>query len=137
MNSVMDNTAISTVADYLDKLDHPLKEVAIALRKVILATDPQIGEQIKWNSPAFYYTGEMKPFDPKKYKRDIAVMHLRKKDQVLLVLPTGAKIPDTTGLLEGNYTDGRKMVTLKSINDLDEKKDRLRQVMRQWLAMVE
>jgi len=137
MNSGIDNTTISTVADYVDKLDHPLKEVVIALREVILSTDPQIGEQIKWNSPAFYYTGEMKPFDPKEYKRDIAVMHLRKKDQVLLVLPTGAKIPDTTGLLEGNYTDGRKMVTLKSINDLDEKKDRLRQVMRQWLAMVE
>ena len=133
----MDNTAISAVADYLDKLDYPLKEVVIALRKVILATDPQIGEQIKWNSPAFYYTGEMKPFDPKEYKRDIAVMHLRKKDQVLLVLPTGAKIPDATGLLEGSYTDGRRMITLKSINDLEEKKDRLQQVIKQWLAEVE
>lgn len=53
MNSGMDNTAISAVADYIDKLDHPLKEVVIALQEVILSTDPQIGEQIKWNSPAF------------------------------------------------------------------------------------
>lgn len=125
------------VTEYIAGLDHPLKDVVEQLRQAILATDPEIGEHIKWNSPAFYYTGEMPPFDPKEYKRDIIVFHLRKKDQVLLVFPTGAKINDTIGVLEGKYTDGRKTVTIKSIEDFEAKKDSLQQVIKQWLALVD
>jgi hypothetical protein len=54
---------------YLAALQHPLKDTAVYLRKFILAVDPQIGEGIFWNSPTFYYTGKMAPFDPKTYKR--------------------------------------------------------------------
>jgi len=54
---------------YMKKLKHPLAEVAEALRKIISSTDSEIGEEIKWNAPAFFYAGEMKPSDPNKYKR--------------------------------------------------------------------
>ena len=47
---------------------------AAALREVILTTDASIGEEIFWNAPTFFYTGEMKPFDPKEYKRYIIVL---------------------------------------------------------------
>jgi len=66
-------------------LNHPLKNVVQALRKIVLSVDEEIAEQIKWNSPSFYYTGAMKPFDPKEYKRDIVVFNLHKNDCVLLV----------------------------------------------------
>ena len=56
------------VAEYFQNLKHPLLKVIAALRKIVLETDKEIGEQVKWNSPAFYYTGEMKPFDSKEYK---------------------------------------------------------------------
>ena len=125
------------VSEYISNLVHPLKGVVEDIRQAILATDPEISEQIKWNSPAFYYTGEMAPFDPKEYKRDIIVFHLRKKDQVLLVFPTGAKINDTTGILEGKFTDGRKMVTIKSVEEFKAKKNALQQVIKQWLSLVE
>lgn len=125
------------VADFMAALDHPLKDVVQELREVILRTDPEIAEQVKWNSPAFYYTGDMAPFDPKEYKRDLIVLHLRKKDQVLLVFPTGANINDATGLLEGSYTDGRRMMTLNSMDDLDAKKQALQQIIMQWLALIE
>src|SRR4051812_33610102 len=88
------------VSAHIHKLDKPFAETVEYTRQVILSADKEIAEQIKWNSPSFYYTGEMKPFDPKEYKRDLIVMNLR-KEQILLVLPTGAKIKDTTGLLEG------------------------------------
>lgn len=130
-------TETEQVTQYITNLDHPLKNVIEEVRQAILATDPEISEQIKWNSPAFYYTGEMAPFDPKEYKRDIIVFHLRKKDQVLLVFPTGAKIDDTTGILEGKYTDGRKMVAIKSKEDFETKKGALQQVIKQWLSLVE
>ena len=125
------------VADFIAALDHPLKDVVIAVRNIILATDSEVGEQIKWNSPAFCYNGEMAPFNPKEYKRDIAAMHLRKKDQVLLIFPSGAKIPDISGILEGNYIDGRRMVIIKGMAELEVKTAALKQVIRQWLDMIE
>lgn len=115
----------------------PLKEVVEALRKIILSVDPVIAEQIKWNSPAFYYTGEMKHFDPKEYKRDIIVINLHKKDTVLLVLPTGARISDPTGLLEGAFTDGRKVAKFMSQEDVSKRGEDLKTVIRLWLSGVE
>lgn len=53
---------------YMKKLKHPLAGVAQALREIILKTDPEIGEEIKWNAPAFLYTGELPSFNPKEYK---------------------------------------------------------------------
>ncbi len=124
------------VNDWMAGLDHPLKDVAEATRQAILQADPSIGEQVKWNSPAFFYTGEMSEFNAKEYKRDLVVFHLRKKDQVLLVFPNGAVIPDSTGILEGNYTDGRRMLTLKSMADLETKKQALQQVIKLWLEEI-
>jgi hypothetical protein len=125
------------VAAYLQQLNHPLKGVVEALRIIILATDREVGEQIKWNSLSFYYTGEMKPFDPKEYRRDILVINLNKKDFVLLVFPTGATINDTTGLLEGKYPDGRKMAKFSTLDDVQNKKNDLQFVIRQWLSLVD
>ena len=53
---------------YLKDLKHPLAGVAKALREIILKTDPEIGEEIKWNAPAFFYSGELPPVKPKEYK---------------------------------------------------------------------
>ncbi len=36
---------------YMQKVDHPLVDVIEALRKVILDTDAEVGEHIKWNAP--------------------------------------------------------------------------------------
>ena len=94
---------------YMKKLKHPLAEVAEALRKIISSTDSEIGEEIKWNAPAFFYAGEMKPSDPKKYKRYIVVFNLDQKDCIRLVFPSGAKIKDSSGLLQGDYADGRRL----------------------------
>ena len=127
----------AAVADYFARLNHPLADVVQALRAAVLSADPEVGEQIKWNSPAYYYTGEMQPFDPKEYKRDIVVFHLRKPDSVLLVFPTGAKVDDPTGLLEGKFTDGRKTAVFTSVAEVNTKREDLRAVIRRWLALVE
>ena len=108
-----------------------------ALREVILDADPLISEQVKWNAPAFYYSGAMAAFDAREYKRDIVVFNLRKDDHILLVFPTGATINDTTGLLEGNYTDGRRLVTITGLEDLEAKSKTLQFVIKKWLALVE
>ena len=123
--------------NYFNKLDHPLKNVVEELRKIVLATDREIGEEIKWNSPSFYYTGEMKPFDPKEYKRDIVVFNLHKKEFVLLVFPTGARVKDPTGLLEGKFTDGRKTAKFATLNEVNNRKKDLQAVIKLWLKQVD
>lgn len=125
------------VATFYKTNDHPLKDVINSLRKVILDGGAEIGEQIKWNSPAFYFTGEMRDFDPKEYKRDIVVINLHKKDVVLLVFPTGAKVTDTSGLLEGDFPDGRKVAKFTSVSEVLYKEDALKSVLAKWLELVE
>ncbi len=124
------------VTAHIQKLDAAIIPAIEEIRQIVLSADPEIGEQIKWNSPCFYYTGEMKPFDPKEYKRDIVVMNLH-RSQILLVFPTGARVQDTTGLMEGKYTDGRRLIRFKDLEDVRKKKDALINVLRDWLALVE
>ena len=125
------------VTQFIEASTHPLKDLMQALRQVILGADPLVAEQIKWNSPAFYYTGPMADFDPKEYKRDIVVYNLRKPSEILLVFPTGAKVDNASGLLTGKYADGRRLATITGMHDLESKKEDLQAVIQQWLALIE
>jgi len=124
------------IKQFYDHTDHPLKEVMLRLHGIIMATDPEIGEHIKWNSPAFYYTGEMAPFDPKEYKRDIAVFNLF-KGRIMLVFPGGAAINDSAGLLEGDYKDGRRTIVFNDLKDVKAKEKGLQELIKKWLALVD
>jgi hypothetical protein len=123
------------VTEYIEKLDAPVAQIVQAIRQIVLSMDPEIGEEIKWNAPSFLYTGEMKPFNPKEYKRYIIVMNLHKR--ILLVFPSGAKVNDNTGLLEGDYADGRRLIYIKDIDDLKSKETGIKKVISDWLALVE
>jgi len=122
---------------YMAKLKHPLMDVAAALRKIILSTDSEIGEEIKWNAPTFFYSGEMKPSDPKKYKRYIIVFNLFRKNCVRLIVWKGARVNDKSGLLEGDYADGRRLALFHSMEEVKAKKAALQGVIRRWLETLE
>ena len=124
------------VTELIQKLDKPFGDLVENVRQIILNSGNEIGEQIKWNSPAFYYTGEMKPFDPKEYKRDIVVMNLR-NNKMLLIFPTGAVLKDSMGILEGNYEDGRQMISIFDATDLSSKEAALRAVIKTWISLVD
>ena len=124
------------VAAHIAKLDPEFGKIIEAIRKIILSTDKQIGERIKWNNPSFYYTGEMKPFDPKEYKREIVVFNLYKA-RIMLVFPSGAKVKDTSGLLEGDYKDGRRITIFKDMKEVKAKEKTLRKVIKEWLKLVD
>ena len=64
------------VTEHIQKLDPVVRKIVEAIRQIILSVDEEIGERIKWNNPSFYYAGELKTFDPKEYKREIAVFNL-------------------------------------------------------------
>jgi hypothetical protein len=125
------------VDSYMRKLKHPLADVVGALRRIVLSTDSGIGEEIKWNAPAFFYTGAMKPFNPKEYKRHIVVFNLYRKDCVRLVVPSGARICDTSGLLEGDYADGRRLAFFSCMAEVESKGPALQRVIREWLRLLD
>ncbi len=125
------------VDEYMKSLKHPLAEVVAALRQILLKTDPEIGEEIKWNAPTFFYTGEMKPSDPKQFKRYLVVFNLFRKDCIRLVFWGGAKVKDTSGLLHGDYADGRRLAEFGSMQDVQAKKKKLQQVVKRQLGLLD
>jgi len=92
----------------MQNLGHPLKDVVRALRQAILEADPAVGEEVKWNAPSFFYTGEMPPSDPKEYRRYLVVTNLHRQNEIMLVFWGGGRVHDTSGLLTGDYEDGRR-----------------------------
>ena len=122
---------------YMQGLTHPLASVVEALRKIILSTDREIGEEIKWNAPTFFYAGEMKPSNPKEYKRYLVVFNLYRKDCIRLVFPTGARVNDKSGFLEGDYADGRRLALFQNMEDVMSRKTPLQSIIRKWLETLE
>lgn len=124
------------VDEHISKLDSEIKPAVQTIRELILNSHPAIGERIKWNNPSFYYTGEMAPFDPKEYKREIAVFNLH-KNRIMLVLPSSAKVKDTSGLLEGDFKDGRRTVIFKDLTDVQSKANHLQSIIKQWIQLID
>jgi len=124
------------VTEHIKKLGPGLGKIIQTLREIILDTDKEIGERIKWNNPSFYYTGEMKPFDPKEYKREIIVFNLY-KGRIMLVFPSGAKVNDKSGLLRGEYKDGRRITIFKDMEDVRSKEKLLQTAIKEWLRLVD
>jgi hypothetical protein len=129
-------TDTEQVTEHIQKLDQSIVVIVQTLRESILKTDKAIGERIKWNNPSFYYTGEMQPFDPKEYKREIIVFNLF-KNRVMLVMPSGAKVNDSSGLLEGDYKDGRRLIIFKDLKDVKAKEKNLQAVIKKWLTLID
>ncbi len=124
------------VTAHINKLSPEIAPVVEHIRQMVLSIDTEISERIKWNNPSFYYKGEMKPFDPKEYKREIAVFNLFKK-RIMLVFPSGAKINNASGLLEGDYKDGRRLIIFKNLIDVKSKEKSLRNIVKDWLKLVD
>jgi hypothetical protein len=122
---------------YMKKLKHPMKEAAELLREIFTGIDKKIGEEIAWNAPSFYYTGKMKPFAPKEYRRFIAGMNFFKKDCIRLIFLRGDLANDKTGLLEGDYKDGRRLAYFHSIDEIKARKKDLVKVVKEILKKME
>jgi hypothetical protein len=127
---------LEQVTLHIQKLEPGLAKIIEVIRQIILSTAKEIGERIKWNNPSFYFTGEMKPFDPKEYKREIVVMNLF-KGRIMLVFPSGAKLNNTSGLLEGDYKDGRRIVIFKDMEDVKSKTKILKGLLKDWVRLVD
>jgi hypothetical protein len=126
----------AAVDAHINLLEVPIAEVVNAIRQTILNCNNEIDERIKWNNPSFYYTGEMQAFDPKEYKREIAVFNLF-KNRIMLVFPSGARITDNSGLLEGQFKDDRKTIVFTDLADFKKKEKHLVNIIQKWMDTIE
>lgn len=125
------------VSAFLKKLKHPLTKEAQVLRKIILGSSKDIGEEIFWNAPAFFYTGKMKPFKPKEYKRYIVVFNFFKKECIRLIFLRGALAGDKSGLLEGDYADGRRLALFYDLKSIKSSEKTLQKAVKQLVKIID
>ncbi|KAA5546794.1 DUF1801 domain-containing protein [Adhaeribacter rhizoryzae] len=124
------------VTEHINSIDAAYSGTIEFLRQVFLKADSAIAEHIKWNAPSFYYSGSMKEFDAKEYKRDLAVINLH-RGKILIVFPTGNKIDKQIGLQGKDYPDGRKIVEIKDLEDAKKKADVITAGIKNWLSQIE
>lgn len=130
-------TETPKVDAYMAQFEHPLKKVMERLREIILQADPQLGEEVKWNAPTFFYTGPMAPADPKEYKRYLIVSNVHSTAFIMLVWLNGARVDDGSGFLEGKYADGRRLLRFHNLDEVEASKTQLQGLVKQWLKMLD
>ena len=107
------------------------------MRRGILSTDEEIGEEIKWNAPTFFYAGKMKPTNPKEYRRYIIVFDLFKQECIRLVFPSEAKVKDASRYWKAAIRMTKASWIFYSSKDVKSKAKALRAVITQWLKLLE
>jgi hypothetical protein len=80
---------------WLARYENPQKPLVERVRDIMLAADARLGETIKWSAPTFVYKGNLATFQP------------RSKQHVSLVFHSGASIPGSHPILEGDTDTGR------------------------------
>ncbi len=127
----MDKTHGKDVDAFIDALDHPQLAVIRALRALLLAVDPAIRDEVKWNAPSFRSRGHF------------ATMQLRRPDVVRLILhlgtqkrspPVGA-IADPEGLLTWLAPD-RALLEFRDAAELEARQAAVVALVRQWMALL-
>ncbi|WP_144460079.1 DUF1801 domain-containing protein [Siminovitchia fortis] len=119
------------VAEFMNNLEHPLKEEITEVRKIILGTNSKITEKIKWNAPSFCVDGH-----------DRITFNLNGKGFFRLIFHCGAKVKDNTAnkslfvdnseILEW-VTDDRAIVKFTNMDDVRAKENDLREVIDKWI----
>lgn len=107
------------VSAWLAELEHPLKDVMLAVRSVFLEADERISETIKWKSPTFMYEGNLASIDPKARKHVAVLFH------------RGAEIPGQHRILEGEGKLAR-YARFPDMGSVDRGRDELAAVVRAW-----
>jgi hypothetical protein len=111
------------VDDALDARAHPMREQIDLLRRTSLSIDPAITEEWKWNAPSFRIGDDY-----------LYTFMLRPDDHLHLVVHHPAAPEVSSELLEGDYADGRRMVYLRSADEVTAKLPELTRVLKELVG---
>jgi hypothetical protein len=120
------------VTAFLEEMNHPLIELIEYLRGIILSTDPNLVEGIKWNGPNYSLDG-----------KDRVTLKIYPPKQVQVILHRGAKVKeqpvqqllvDEYPMLEWKVND-RAVLTFRSLAELERCQAVVREIVAKWLVV--
>lgn len=107
---------------YFAALDEPHKNTALALRALVLGTEPDVEEVIKYGIPFFVRKG--------------MVCYLNvNKSGVTLGFTSGTQLSDSFGLFTGKNLKMIRHIVIPSIAFIDEKRDEIMNYVIEALAI--
>lgn len=121
----------SEVTALLDELKHPFRKEIEELRNCILLADKNLTENIKWNGPNYCFDNEdritMRVQPPTKQVQLIFHRGAKKQEQ-----PKDKLISNKSKMLVWKEND-RAIVTFKSLEDIDNGKAELTDIVTEWI----
>lgn len=118
------------VTEFLDALNHPLRNEIEALRRIILSANADLIENIKWNAPNYRFGGD-----------DRITMKIRPPKQVQIIFHRGAKpvaqpaerlIEDGSKLLAWKTND-RAVAAFSDMTEIAANEAKLAGIVKDWL----
>ena len=112
------------VEDWMDQLNHPLKQGIELIRNIIKKSDKRICERIKWNAPSYYH------------KEDIITFGPRKENKILLVFHHPHIVKVKSKILEGDYKN-RRLVWFSNGDEIKIHQKELARIMKEIIAFID
>ena len=119
-----------SVSEFLDALNHPLRQEIEALRGIIMESGPLLEENIKWNGPNYVSHG-----------MDCITIKIQPPKLIQIIFHRGAKvkeqpaerlISDNSGLLAWREND-RAIATFKTLEEINIRKADLVKIVKLWI----
>jgi hypothetical protein len=121
----------SEVTDFLDELKHPFRKEIELLRNCILSANTALTENIKWNGPNYCFDNEdritMRIQPPTKQVQLIFHRGAKKQAQ-----PKDKLIASKSKMLVWKEND-RAIATFKTIQDIENGKTELTEIIKEWI----
>ena len=121
MNSENNSTEVDA---FMNKLNHPLQEEIEAVRSIIKKANKKIAERVKWNAPSFFYTD------------DLATIHVKAQQHVMLIFHHPAIVKIKSALLEGDYKD-RRMMYFTGMKEVNARKKELIKIVNGLIKIMD
>lgn len=118
------------VSTFLNEQTHPFRKEIEHLRVIILTSNQNLSENIKWNGPNYSLDNE-----------DRVTMKIHPPKNIQLIFHRGAKVKEQPkeklisedfGLLQWKEND-RAVATFKSMQEIENNKESLISIIREWL----
>jgi hypothetical protein len=122
-----------TVDEFLADLSKDRKDQVETLRTIIKASNPDLTEHIKWNSPSYVFDGE-----------DRITFNMHYPDQTMILLHMGATrkedkkaepiMNDASGMIKWN-SNIRGTLSFKSVDEIINAQETIKELITKWLRI--
>ena len=120
------------VTEFLNELNHPFRNEIEKLRDVILASDKNLVENIKWNAPNYSFENEDRitmRIQPMTTKVQLIFHRGAKKQEQ----PKDKLIESKSKMLVWKEND-RAIITFKNKQEIENGKSELEKIINEWLT---